>query len=152
MPMGSPPEQRLSKDYNLAFKDDLAKAQDDLQALINQLIFEQSFSQINDGMKYACQGGKRLRGFLAMEWGRMLGAEPIGAMRVGAAVEFVHAYSLVHDDLPCMDDAALRRGGSATHLFFGQPTAILAAVSRIALAFNILGALTVPHEQSAALV
>src|SRR5918993_635728 len=71
-------------------------------------------------------GGKRLRPFLVVETARMLGQAGIGPLRAGAAVELLHGYSLVHDDLPSMDDDDLRRGKPTVHKAFDDATAILA--------------------------
>jgi farnesyl diphosphate synthase len=90
-------------------------------------------------MRYATLGGgKRLRPFLAVETARALGREGRGPLRAGAAIECVHAYSLIHDDLPAMDDDDLRRGRPTTHRAFGEATAILAGDALQALAFEIL--------------
>src|SRR3954453_1617030 len=70
-------------------------------------------------------GGKRLRPFLAVETARMLGQDGPGALRAGAAIEFVHCSSLVHDDLPAMDDDDLRRGQPTVHVAYDEATAIL---------------------------
>ena len=83
-------------------------------------------------------GGKRLRGFLAMESGRLCGADAAAARRVGAAIELVHAYSLVHDDLPCMDDDDMRRGRPTVHVAFDEATAVLASDALLTLAFDVL--------------
>src|SRR5271157_4653059 len=78
-------------------------------------------------MRYATLGGgKRLRPFLTVETARALGRQDKGPRRAGAAIECVHAYSLIHDDLPAMDDDDLRRGRPTTHRAFGEATAILA--------------------------
>jgi len=90
-------------------------------------------------MRYATLGGgKRLRPFLTVETARALGREDEGPRRAGAAIECVHAYSLIHDDLPAMDDDDLRRGRPTTHRAFGEATAILAGDALQALAFEIL--------------
>jgi farnesyl diphosphate synthase len=90
-------------------------------------------------MRYAVMGGgKRLRGFLALEAARLLGAEGPGPERVAAAVECLHAYSLVHDDLPCMDDDDLRRGQPTVHRAWDEATAVLAGDALQTLAFEIL--------------
>src|ERR1700691_4798632 len=90
-------------------------------------------------MRYATLGGgKRLRPFLAMETARALGRQDAGPRRAGAAIECIHAYSLIHDDLPAMDDDDLRRGRPTTHRAFGEATAILAGDALQALAFEIL--------------
>jgi farnesyl diphosphate synthase len=90
-------------------------------------------------MRYATLGGgKRLRPFLTVETARALGRQDNGPRRAGAAIECVHAYSLIHDDLPAMDDDDLRRGRPTTHRAFGEATAILAGDALQALAFEIL--------------
>ena len=92
-----------------------------------------------EAMRYATLGGgKRLRAFLAIETARALGRAGAGPRRAGAAIECVHAYSLIHDDLPSMDDDDLRRGRPTTHRAFGEATAILAGDALQALAFEII--------------
>jgi farnesyl diphosphate synthase len=83
-------------------------------------------------------GGKRLRGFLALEVARLFEADGPGAERAAAAVECLHAYSLVHDDLPCMDDDDLRRGKPTVHKAWDEATAVLAGDALQAIAFEIL--------------
>jgi farnesyl diphosphate synthase len=87
-------------------------------------------------MRYAVQGGKRLRGFLVMESARLHGAA--GGVHAAAAIEAMHAYSLVHDDLPCMDDDALRRGLPTVHVKWDEATAVLAGDALQTLAFELL--------------
>ena len=89
-----------------------------------------------DAMRYAVRGGKRLRGFLVLESARMLGAGD--AVSAAAAVEALHAYSLVHDDLPCMDDDDLRRGQPTVHVKWDEATAVLAGDALQTLAFELL--------------
>lgn len=89
-------------------------------------------------MAYAAQGGKRLRGFLVLESARMLGVTEARAISAAAAVEALHAYSLVHDDLPCMDDDTLRRGQPTVHVKWDQATAVLAGDALQTLAFELL--------------
>ncbi len=92
-----------------------------------------------EAMRYATLGGgKRLRPFLAVETARALGRADGGPARAGAAIECVHAYSLIHDDLPSMDDDDLRRGRPTTHRAFDEATAILAGDALQTLAFEIL--------------
>ena len=83
-------------------------------------------------------GGKRLRPFLVRAAAALGRAEPAAVLRVGAAIELVHSYSLVHDDLPAMDDAATRRGRPSCHVAFDEATAILAGDALQALAFEVL--------------
>ena len=95
--------------------------------------------QLYEAMRYATLGGgKRLRPFLALTSARLFNVAEHCAMRVAAAVEMVHAYSLVHDDLPAMDDDDLRRGRPSCHVAFGEATAILAGDALLALAFEVL--------------
>jgi farnesyl diphosphate synthase len=83
-------------------------------------------------------GGKRLRPFLVMQSSRLFGVDTRCAARVAAAVEFVHTYSLIHDDLPAMDDADMRRGRPSCHAKFDEATAILAGDALQALAFEVV--------------
>jgi farnesyl diphosphate synthase len=89
-------------------------------------------------MRYAAAGGKRLRGFLVLESARMLGVAPERAISAAAAVEALHAYSLVHDDLPSMDDDDLRRGQPTVHVTWDEATAVLAGDALQTLAFELL--------------
>jgi farnesyl diphosphate synthase len=92
-----------------------------------------------EAMRYAVLGGgKRLRGFLAYETARLLDGEGEGALRVAAALELLHAYSLIHDDLPAMDDDTMRRGKPCLHIAFDEATAILAGDALQTLAFDLL--------------
>ncbi|HEU4519354.1 MAG TPA: polyprenyl synthetase family protein, partial [Microvirga sp.] len=86
----------------------------------------------------ALGGGKRLRPFLVVETARLLGWEGPGPLRAGAALELLHCYSLVHDDLPSMDDDDLRRGRPTVHRAFDEATAILAGDALQTLAFEVL--------------
>jgi farnesyl diphosphate synthase len=92
-----------------------------------------------EAMRYATLGGgKRLRPFLTVETAVALGRTDKGPIRAGAAIECIHAYSLIHDDLPAMDDDDLRRGRPTTHRAFDEATAILAGDGLQALAFEIM--------------
>jgi farnesyl diphosphate synthase len=93
----------------------------------------------------ATGGGKRLRPLLTIGAARLFAIDRECALRVGAAIEAIHVYSLIHDDLPCMDDADLRRGRATVHKAFGEAVAVLAGDSLHALAFQIL-ADPVTHE------
>lgn len=94
--------------------------------------------ELRDAMAYATVGGKRLRAFLVLESARLHGVADAAALPVAAAVEALHAYSLVHDDLPAMDDDDLRRGMPTCHLQWSEATAILAGDALQALAFDLL--------------
>lgn len=96
-------------------------------------------ARLLEAMRYAAMGGgKRLRGFLVLEGARQFGVARASALRVAAAIEMVHAYSLVHDDLPAMDDDDLRRGKPTCHRAFDEATAILAGDALQAHAFTVL--------------
>ncbi|HEV7436687.1 MAG TPA: farnesyl diphosphate synthase [Pseudorhizobium sp.] len=88
----------------------------------------------------ALNGGKRLRPFLVMETAVMLGGQGEAAARVGAALECIHCYSLIHDDLPAMDDDDMRRGQPTVHKAFDEASAILAGDSLLTYAFDIIAA------------
>lgn len=103
-------------------------------------------------MRYALTGGKRLRAFLVLETARLHGAARAAALPVAAAVEALHAYSLVHDDLPCMDDDDLRRGRPTVHVEWDEATAVLAGDALQALAFGLIAGAPAPAEARIALV
>lgn len=96
-------------------------------------------NRLIEAMRYATlEGGKRIRPFLVCESAKLFGVDHIRAKRVAAALEFVHCYSLVHDDLPAMDDADLRRGIPSVHKKYDDATAILAGDALLTLAFEVL--------------
>ena len=96
-------------------------------------------ARLHAAMRYAVLGGgKRLRPFLVVAAAELFDVPPARALRVGAAIEMVHGYSLVHDDLPAMDDAGLRRGRPSCHREFDEATAILAGDALQSLAFEVL--------------
>src|SRR5207237_1796266 len=94
---------------------------------------------LGDAMRYAVlDGGKRLRPLLVLAASEAVGGQGDAALRAACAVELIHAYSLVHDDMPCMDDDVLRRGKPTVHVKFGQAQALLAGDALQALAFELL--------------
>jgi farnesyl diphosphate synthase len=96
-------------------------------------------ARLAEAMRYAALGGgKRLRPFLVMESARLCGVPDEAAVNAGAALECIHCYSLVHDDLPAMDDDDLRRGRPTVHRAFDEATAILAGDTLLTLAFEIM--------------
>ena len=96
-------------------------------------------SRLIEAMRYAVLGGgKRLRPFFTLETGRMFDAEEGGLLRAASAIECVHTYSLIHDDLPCMDDDNLRRGQPTVHRAFDEATALLAGDALLTFAFELL--------------
>lgn len=112
-------------------------------SLVTQGALEQAMRPLGDGplaeaMRYAVRGGKGLRGLLVLESARLHGAGVEQAVWPAAAIEAMHAYSLVHDDLPCMDDDALRRGQPTVHVKWDEATAVLAGDALQTLAFELL--------------
>lgn len=96
-------------------------------------------AKLGDAMRYAVlDGGKRLRPLLVMAANEAVGGNVQAALRAACAVELIHAYSLVHDDLPCMDNDVLRRGKPTVHVQFGEADALLAGDALQALAFELL--------------
>jgi farnesyl diphosphate synthase len=96
-------------------------------------------ARVHEAMRYAIfAGGKRLRPFLVLSCAKLFDVDPERALRVGAAIEALHTYSLVHDDLPCMDDDDLRRGRPTVHVAYDEATAVLAGDALLTLAFEVL--------------
>lgn len=94
---------------------------------------------IGEIMRYACEGGgKRIRPVLLLEWCRVCGGNVENALPFAAAIECVHSYSLVHDDLPCMDNSPLRRGKPSAHAKYGETMALLAGDALLNRAFEIM--------------
>lgn len=107
-------------------------------AALEEAIARLPRGELADAMRYATLGGKRIRAFLVMESARLNGVSDASALPVAAAVEALHAYSLVHDDLPAMDDDDLRRGMPTVHIQWSEATAILAGDALQTLAFQLL--------------
>ena len=96
--------------------------------------------RLHEAMHYSVQaGGKRLRAFLVLQSAHLFGVSKASALRVAAAIEIIHTYSLIHDDLPCMDDDELRRGLPTVHIKYDEATAVLAGDALLTLAFEVLG-------------
>lgn len=95
--------------------------------------------ELGDAIRYAVfPGGKRLRPILTLACAEVLGAEPQKALPAACAIEFIHSYSLIHDDLPCMDNDDIRRGRPTLHRVFGEALALLAGDALIPLAFEVI--------------
>ncbi|MXO74016.1 polyprenyl synthetase family protein [Altererythrobacter aerius] len=121
----------------------LARIQREVDAAFESIlpVPDDTRAQLVEAMRYAAiGGGKRVRPLLTVSVATLHGADRSAAVRVGCAVEAIHAYSLVHDDLPCMDDDDLRHGKPTVHKAFDEATAVLAGDSLHALAFEILSA------------
>ena len=95
------------------------------------------YSKIFEAMRYSLNaGGKRIRPMLVLEFSRIFGVKEADAMPFAVALEMIHTYSLIHDDLPCMDDDDLRRGKPTSHKMFGEATAVLAGDALLNRAFE----------------
>ena len=116
----------------------LAWAADLVQAHFDLILAGLDDQPVSHAMGYALRGGKRLRGFLVLESAALYGLKPGQALAAAAAVEALHAYSLIHDDLPCMDDDDLRRGLPTVHVKWDDATAVLAVDALQSLAFELL--------------
>lgn len=102
-------------------------------------VSENPENRLYDAMRHAALGGgKRLRPFLCVSAARMFGVDPLRARRTATAIELLHCYSLIHDDLPAMDNSPLRRGKPTVHIAFDEATAILAGDALLTYAFEIL--------------
>jgi len=109
-------------------------------------------SSIHQAMRYSVfAGGKRIRPILCLETARIFEAEPLHALYPGCAIEFIHTYSLIHDDLPALDNDDLRRGKPTSHKKFGEATAILAGDALLTLAFETIAAAPVSAERRVAM-
>jgi farnesyl diphosphate synthase len=109
--------------------------------------------RLHEAIRYAVlQGGKRVRPLLVLAAGELVEAPPAGLDCAALAVEYVHVYSLIHDDLPCMDDDVLRRGKPTVHVAFDEATAMLAGDALQAEAFRVLAEAPLPAEARAALM
>ncbi len=125
----------------LSFEAALAEAATLTNSLLERLLVvpPDLEARVYEAMRYAALGpGKRLRPFLVLAGARLFGVNRQCALQVAAAIEMVHAYSLVHDDLPAMDDSDLRRGRPTCHKEFDEATAILAGDGLLTMAFELL--------------
>jgi farnesyl diphosphate synthase len=120
----------------------LARIARDIDAAFDQLLPlpQDARARLFEAMRYAAiGGGKRLRPLLLTATAEMYGVDRDAALRAGVAIESIHVYSLIHDDLPCMDDDDLRHGKPTVHRAFDEATAVLAGDSLLGFAFEVLG-------------
>ena len=111
----------------------------DTNIFLQKFITKQKKTELIPAMKYGLfPGGKKIRSKILLDIGSIFKIKYQTLIAIGAAVECIHAYSLIHDDLPCMDNDTLRRGKPATHIKFGEATAVLAGNSLLTMAFEIL--------------
>jgi farnesyl diphosphate synthase len=120
-------------------KSKLIKIAKDTNLFLKKFIKKQKRTKLVVAMEYGLfPGGKKIRSKILLDIGTVFKIDYKTLIAVGAAVECIHAYSLIHDDLPCMDNDKLRRGKSSTHIKFGESTAVLAGNSLLTMAFEIL--------------
>ncbi|MBC8451780.1 MAG: polyprenyl synthetase family protein [Rhodospirillaceae bacterium] len=125
----------------VSLNDALADTAAQVEKFLDQLLAVEDATEhrLHEAIRYATlDGGKRLRPFLVMQSASLFGVGERSALRTGAALELIHCYSLVHDDLPAMDDDDLRRGKPTVHKEFDEATAILAGDALQPLAFEVL--------------
>jgi len=117
----------------------LNKIAQDTNLFLKKFVKRQKKSELIIPMKYGLfSGGKKIRSKILMDIGSIFRINYKSLIILGAAVECIHAYSLIHDDLPCMDNDSIRRGKPSTHIKFGESTAVLAGNSLLTMAFEIL--------------
>ena len=120
-------------------QDKLIKISKDTNLFLKSFIKKQKKTELISAMNYGLfPGGKKIRSKVLLDIGSLFKVDYKTLIVVGAAVECIHAYSLIHDDLPCMDNDNLRRGKPSTHIKFGESTAVLAGNSLLTMAFEIL--------------
>ena len=120
-------------------KKHLNKIAKDTNKFLKKYINSQKYSNLMSPMKYGLfPGGKKIRSKILIDLGSLFSIDYKTLIIIGSAVECIHAYSLIHDDLPCMDDDDIRRGKDSTHIKYGESTAVLAGNSLLTLAFEIL--------------
>lgn len=122
-------------DLNLYIKEQAKLIDNRLEFHLNKL----NKTIVTDAMTYSVKnGGKRIRPFLTLEFAKACGGNIDAALDFGCAIEMIHTYSLIHDDLPCMDDDDMRRGKPSCHIAFGEDNALLAGDSLLTHAFKVI--------------
>ena len=124
-------------------KTKLDRIAKDTNLFLKKFLHKQNSSKLIPAMKYGLfPGGKKIRSKILIDIGSLVLIDYKTLIAIGAAVECIHAYSLIHDDLPCMDNDKIRRGKPSTHIKFGESTAVLAGNSLLTMAFEILASPT----------
>ncbi len=135
------------------FAQRLREDQACVEEYLASLFVEPGHAYLNEAMRYSLlAGGKRIRPVLTLAFCRLFGGATEVALQAGAAVEMVHTYSLIHDDLPCMDNDDLRRGKPTSHRIYGEAGAVLAGDALLTEAFRQLAELSAPAACRIALV
>ena len=135
----------MEQNYSIRMARDLTLIEEYLSGVCRE---GDRYADLQEAMEYSLMaGGKRIRPVLVLETCRMCGGNLQQALPFAAAVEMVHTYSLIHDDLPAMDDDQLRRGRPTNHVVYGEATAILAGDGLLTAAFGQLAAAELPAQQ-----
>ena len=133
------PERKYQKLPQKKMQNKLNKIAKETNLFLKKFINKQKKSNLIIPMNYGLfSGGKKIRSKILIDVGSIFEIDYKSLIIIGAAVECIHAYSLIHDDLPCMDDDKVRRGKPSTHIKFGESTAVLAGNSLLTMAFEIL--------------
>lgn len=122
----------------MSFSEGLAVSADAIQTYLDEALRDFGNSDLVQAMRYAVSGGKRMRGYLVIESAALFDVPMERSVPVAASIEAMHAYSLVHDDLPCMDDDDLRRGHPTVHVKWDEATAVLVGDALQSLSFELL--------------
>lgn len=135
----------MEKDFTALMARDRTMVEDYLAGIFRE---EPRYADLQEAMEYSLlAGGKRIRPVLTLEVCRMCGGDPQAALPFACALEMVHTYSLIHDDLPAMDDDKLRRGRPTNHVVYGEATAILAGDGLLTAAFEQLAKAQLPAQR-----
>ena len=142
-------QQNDFKELKARIKADAETVSSALSAALAPGDGSEGFSRLFEAMDYtAASGGKRVRPFLTLSFCRACGGKDASALPFALAVECVHTYSLIHDDLPCMDDDELRRGLPSNHVRFGEATALLAGDGLLTHAFSLCASNTAVSDRA----
>lgn len=135
------------------FQARLAADQEAVEERLRSLFLEAGCGRLHESMRYSLlAGGKRIRPVLTLAFSRLFGGSDEPALDAGISIEMVHTYSLIHDDLPCMDNDDLRRGKPTSHVVFGEAGAVLAGDALLTEAFRNLCTVNLPAERIVRLV
>ena len=136
----------MTQQFDATLHTYLTKIEEDLERRSRQFP-EEPQQKLFDAMRYSLlAGGKRLRPIMVLEFCRMCGGDVEKAMPLAAAIEMIHTYSLIHDDLPCMDNDDFRRGNPTNHRVYGEAIAILAGDSLLTGAFEAVASANLPSQ------
>ena len=139
----------MTQQFDATLHTYLTKIEEDLERRSRQFP-EEPQQKLFDAMRYSLlAGGKRLRPIMVLEFCRMCGGDVEKAMPLAAAIEMIHTYSLIHDDLPCMDNDDFRRGNPTNHRVYGEAIAILAGDSLLTGAFEAVASANLPSQPRA---